>query len=215
MSTKTALWWTKSSAITLTFTTSGKAPNATRLPVADDQIEHPVGYPVQWCRVRCRPWPPVCPVQYRTSRRYPRRLAGAVLRDVCQCRDSDSHLPFEQSRQRRPHSRRVCVLGSSRTPCAWAMSTVFHGLIPFDCFSRFPSGEKYPPRPLTSRWGCLATSSRMSGSETTLGQWVAENVLGQLAQGDIEPKDQQAAVCGVLSRLDDTVSASWCPWGVQ
>ena len=142
------------------------------LPVADDQIEHTGGCPVQWRGVWCRPWPPVCPVQYRTGRRYPRRLAGAILGNVRQCLDSDSYLPFQQSRQRRPHSRRVCVLGSSRTPCAWAMSTVFHGLIPFDCFSRFPSGEKCPAPALTSRCGCLAASSRMSGRCVALcGRW--------------------------------------------
>ena len=42
----------------------------------------------------------------------------------------------------------------------------------------------------------------MSGSETTLGQWVAENVLGQLAQGDIEPKDQQAAMWAAANQDD-------------
>ena len=117
-------------------------PTRAHLPVADDQIEHTGGLAVQWCRVWCRSWPPMRSIEYRTGRRYPRRLAGAVLRDVCQCLDSDSHLPFQQSRQRRPHGRRVCVLGSSWTPCAWTMSTVFHGLIPFDCFSSENGGAK-------------------------------------------------------------------------
>ena len=132
---------------------------------------------MQWCGFRGRPWPPVSPVQYRTSRRYPRRLAGAVLRDVCQCLDSNSHLPFQQSRQRRPHSRRVCVLGSSRTPSAWAMSTVFHGLIPFDCFSRFPSGEKCPPRPpdrpLWVPCRILVDETTLRGCVALCGRWVA------------------------------------------
>ena len=147
MCPKTALLDTKSSAITLTFTTSGKAktghfgsgrnarpeaaerfqaienvpqngslgdkilpsneaqvrplsqlgthrPTRAHLPVADDQIEHTGGLAVQWCRVWCRSWPPMRSIEYRTGRRYPRRLAGAVLRDVCQCLDSSSHLPF-------------------------------------------------------------------------------------------------------------------------
>ena len=184
---------------------------------------------MQWCRVRCRPWPPVCPVQYRTSRRYPRRLAGAILSDVCQCRDSDSHLPFQQSRQRRPHGRRVCVLGSSRTPCAWTMSTVFHGLIPFDCFSRFPSGEKCPaPAPdkplwwpcriladeatlrgcvaLCGRCGCLATSSWMSGGETTSGRCVA--LCGRCGVPcHILVDETTSALCGVPAKLAVTGSA--------
>ena len=42
--------------------------DTTRLPVADDQIEHPVGYPVQWRGVWCRPWPPMRSIEYRTGR---------------------------------------------------------------------------------------------------------------------------------------------------
>jgi hypothetical protein len=38
------------------------------------------------------------------------------------------------------------------------------------------------------------------------GQWVAENVLGQLAQVEIEPKGQQAAMWVAHSQLD---SADW------
>ena len=41
------------------------------------------------------------------------------------------------------------------------------------------------------------------------GQWVAENVLGQLAQGDIEPKDQQAAMWAAANQDDfDTARAA-------